>query len=550
MEFDNNVYTFFSYIITLLDKPENLISNFTNIFTILSIFIPFSLYLINKALYLFRLKNFSKTKRPYWLSEEEFYFHTHNYVKTRLITSQTEKLTFNKFITKIIVKSQKQFHLILGESGTGKSTFLINLYYRYNCRIFRHGYTLEYFPLKSPDTLQQIKQLKKPQQTILLLDAFDEANKANINADNFLKEIEKITCHFAKVIISSRNNFFDNESSVPSKIQLTRILSLNEEKYNKYYIQPFTNKDIIIYIAKRYKLLLHKYIKSFMVLRRCGDIVCRPLVLSYIDLLIQNNTYYKNLSDVYNEIIANWINRESHYIISQTAGNKIEEIEKIMFAVVSDIAIFMYKNFPEQKDYYIRISDLNKIKNANFLEHTNGKRNRSLFDRMDDKLIFAHKSILEYLLAINFNKLDFRFEAHLNTLYNFLHEMGGENWSSKFSALFHINYADSSPQITKNEQNPHYLYARSINIPVNRKFISTMIVWYQNALLFPVFVDGKLYKRESIEIKLQDKYLINITSQQNQLILIENIMHIIKVSVANRNIVKIIITTFLIEHNI
>ena len=65
----------------------------------------------------------------------------------------------------------------------------------------------------------------------------------------------------------------------------------------------------------------------------------------------------------------------------------------------------MYENYPEKLEYSIKITELKKIKNADFLEKIEGKRNRSLFNRVNEQLIFTHKSILEYVLAENFDKI-------------------------------------------------------------------------------------------------------------------------------------------------
>lgn len=527
---------------------ENITSILSNTFAIISILIALLLFIIKKIIYLFRLKKFAKTKRPYWLSEEEFYYHTHNYIKTRVIDSVASRLTFDKFVRKTINRGKKQYHIILGESGTGKSTFLINLYYRYNSKLFRH-YNLQYVPLKAPDAIEQINKLEHPEKSILLLDAFDEAAKANVNANDFLVEIENNTRYFAKTIITSRNNFFDNDDEVPNNIHLVRILSLNTEKYKKYYILPFTKKDITVYILKKYKLLLHKLIKALNVIRRCGDIVCRPLVISYIDLLIQNKSSYNNTSDVYYAIITNWIKREANFILPLVEEDDNKIIEQRLMSLISEVAVFMYNSFPNQDDYYIKIEDLKKLKNADFLEHTNGKRSRSLFDRVSDRLVFAHKSILEYLLALNFDRLDFRFEKNLNILYNFLREMVGNSWNSNYSPLFHINYGDNSPKIIKDDKKQGNLCVRSMNVPVSRQFVDTMVKWYQNSLTLPVFINGKLYERVKIEFIINNKYIIDINNKKKHyyLTITDDVMQKIKECVANRLSANIVVSSYLRE---
>lgn len=244
-------------LIKILNTWSTFLSDISNLVSIISILMTIALYALGKLIYTYRLKKFSVTMRPRLLSEEEFYNACNQYIKTRLKSETGKRYVFKQFEKKILIRGKKQYHIVLGETGTGKSTFLINLYYRYNCKFFRRGYRAEYIPLRSKNALQEIKKIEDPRKTILLLDAFDEANDANNGVDQFIEKIEMKTSNFAKVIISSRNNFFDKEKDIPSIVQhVDRNLSLSEEKYNRYYIQPFTNRDVYIYLIKKYKLFL------------------------------------------------------------------------------------------------------------------------------------------------------------------------------------------------------------------------------------------------------------------------------------------------------
>lgn len=530
---------------------EKLLSKYPNTINIAIVLIPGIAGVIWKIICTlideYHLKKFSVTSRPQEISEEEFYYHIHNYIKTRLKSDEGKKYTFDRFIKNIIKKGKKQYHIILGEAGTGKSTFLINLYYRCS-RKLKKRYCTVYISLKSKKALQQIVKIEEQKKTILLLDAFDESSKANENAKEFLKEIELLTSNFAKVIISSRNNFFDAESEVPEKVQLNRILLLNVEKYNKFYVEPFNMLDVQQYLVKKYKIHLWKYLKALRVVWRCGDIICRPLIISYIDLLIEGDNDYKNMTEVYDKIVKNWIEREANYITQQDKAFSVEEIEEKMFLAINEIAIYMYIHYPEEKEYSIKITNFKQIENADFLEKTDGKRSRSLFDRVDDKLIFAHKSLLEYFLALSFDRLDFRYEQHLNTLYKFLRESVGKNWEAKYAPLFLINYADESPEIVKYNENESYVEVRSNNVPTDRTFVEKMVRWYSAAFRLPVFLDTKIYERSKIEFVLHNGsqfYHVLMVADNDVEEIIDRIMYRIKNGVAWREAVNLKVITSL-----
>lgn len=532
--------------IILYDIPdfiEQILSILVNAFTLIGLILSALLIAITNIYRLYRLKKFSKTKRPTWLSEHEFYYYTHNFIYTRLITNG-HKISFNRFIKDCILKSKKQYHIVLGEAGTGKSTFLVNLYFRYNCKLFKHNYNIKFLPLKSKDIFNQIEQIENKVQTILLLDAFDESDSANVNAKEFFIELEKRTQMFAKIIITSRNNFFDCEEDIPTQVHFSGYLSLDFEKYNRYYLYRFSATDTIWYIIKKYKFHIFRIYKSFKVIRQCKDMVCRPLVISYIDLLIQESSQIKNIADVYERIIYNWIKREAKYILTVEKNQNENEIIQKFYSLVCDIAIMMYNLFPTRGDYYINIEELNQ-NFVIFLEKKHQKRNRSLFNRVDSRLYFVHKSILEYLLAENFSQLDFRFETNLDRLYNFMRERNENDLNAPFNPLFRIHHTDKISFYVPKE-NGKILRVYSNDVPfISRSHLETLIKWYENAASLPVFLNQNLYNRNLIKLKISGKYEFLITDEKNNNV-IDKVMQIIKNSIANHISINIAITTYLV----
>ena len=115
-------------ILHILHKIDitKLLSNIAALYTIAQIiYIFYRIYIIRIL----------KKIRPLSLSEEEFWNYTHYFVKSRL--KKNRKIYgFNKFINQVLIKGRKQFILILGEAGTGKSTFLVNLYAIFKCKSY------------------------------------------------------------------------------------------------------------------------------------------------------------------------------------------------------------------------------------------------------------------------------------------------------------------------------------------------------------------------------------------------------------------------------
>ena len=271
----------------------------------------------------------------------------------------------------------------------------------------------------------------------------------------------------------------------------------------------------------------------------------------FYDLLVFNDPFYTlditdDKMDLYTGDFLFYMN--ILYIWEIKRYLSVEEIEEKMFLAINEIAIYMYTHYPEEKEYSIKITNFKQIENADFLEKTDGKRSRSLFDRVDDKLIFAHKSLLEYFLALSFDRLDFRYEQHLNTLYKFLRESVGKNWEAKYAPLFLINYADESPEIVKYNENESYVEVRSNNVPTDRTFVEKMVRWYSAAFRLPVFLDTKIYERSKIEFVLHNGsqfYHVLMVADNDVEEIIDRIMYRIKNGVAWREAVNLKVITSL-----
>jgi sulfatase modifying factor 1 len=104
--------------------------------------------------------------------EEEPGFSSKHMIRQKLIPFLL-KFGFNN------IKEANKYHIILADSGMGKTTFMVNLYMRYisfwNFNK-KKGIKIKLYRLGNVDTLDLIKKidLEEAKNTILLLDALDE----------------------------------------------------------------------------------------------------------------------------------------------------------------------------------------------------------------------------------------------------------------------------------------------------------------------------------------------------------------------------------------
>ena len=98
------------------------------------------------------------------------------------------------FFLKNVFKNKhdnNQFHLILGDAGFGKTTFLINLYIKYLKNPFQKKYNVILLPLSQPRIWDELRKIEteKAKNTILLLDGLDEDLKAQ---EDYVKRLNYI----------------------------------------------------------------------------------------------------------------------------------------------------------------------------------------------------------------------------------------------------------------------------------------------------------------------------------------------------------------------
>ncbi len=286
------------------------------------------------------------------------------------------------------VKYGQKYYLCLGDCGMGKTTFLLNLYYRtsklkqYNC---------VFISLQESDYLEKIQQIENPTNTILMLDALDENDKALANYSGFITELERETADFCRVIITARTNFFENAtkerlggrksaSSMSSKISSAR----------KYYIMPFTDEDIKQYLKMCYPFSRRKQKQAWNIIENNKNLSVRPMLLKFMNALLEDGVQFEYDFQLYEYFFEKWIAREM--------GEGTEASQKLYeecLLVAKAIYYQWMKNgrtgiYPEELENRSEISGLESVK----------LKGHALLNRTSDGMYkFSHKSYWEYLLA-------------------------------------------------------------------------------------------------------------------------------------------------------
>ena len=347
---------------------------------------------------------------------------THQYVSTSPLIPFFIKKAFNEKI------DGERFYLILADSGMGKTTFMINLYIRYHSFFNRHRkYRMRLFRFSHPDTLAEIKAYKKEdaKNTILLLDALDEdpnivSKDPNISdAQAFqhrLDEIIEATRNFCEIVMTCRTQYFPGQEEDPYELKVKRPDERGFYTLNKLYISPFTDQEVKQYLNKKFGYLSlwnrAKKKRANQVVQQSHQLIMRPMMLSYIDYLVEDNRVYDSAYDIYETLIEKWLVREAekrkYSADRETFINSLREVSR-------QTAAYIYDKWRSENRMYLTKQEAIAIAEQHNIdlrpEEVTGQSLLTCDGAGNWK--FAHKSIMEFFIARIFLE-DRRFSGTLS----------------------------------------------------------------------------------------------------------------------------------------
>lgn len=419
-----------------------------------------------------------------------------NYRSSYAFVTKEDMLNF--FIKKVfrLKENETNFYIVLGDSGMGKTTFMLNLFYSYNTYINSIFNKIRIRLLPLGENLDLIEshlnniRLEDKKNTILLLDGLDESPILNFSANELVEKLTTITKDFRIVIISCRTHFFSSENDEPYELKI-RKFNTNGNGYQvvkKLYVSPFDQKDIIKYLNKKFGIFnFSKKREAKEIINNTDDLMVRPMLLSYIEDVMQSSKKVKFSCEIYELLIIKWIERESN---KYQSSNKFD-FQNDLFYFSIQVANVIYENF-EKNGLFISNEEMKKLSidfniNLDLLE----MKSRSLLNR-DSKgnYKFSHKSIFEYLLAYNCYRNRF---IDKSNIYHIDYDLSIFDQALKFYEEMQTNFKSS---FHFNDER-FISYRTSNNVMSNLKFEELMQLKHSKTII--EWLDGKSYKINDIE---------------------------------------------------
>ena len=306
----------------------------------------------------------------------------------------TKESLFDKIDYFIDHGSSKRHLLVLADSGTGKTSFLLN-YYAYNLRQRgkkSQNLLLVYLGLKDAD--DRIQEHENKSETIIFLDALDEDTKAIENHLLRIRELMEICREYKRVVITCRTQFFPSDEEVPVETGIARIgpRKAGEKgiyEFWKLYLSPFDDSDINLYLQRRFPIWqLGDRKKAKELAYQVKSLSARPMLLAHITDVAKSNASITQSCQLYQLMVDAWLERESSWV-------KKDFLKEYSERLSVNLYVCREKRGMERIPYndLIQLAD-----NWNINLPQWQLSGRSLLNRdAQGNYKFAHRSIMEFL---------------------------------------------------------------------------------------------------------------------------------------------------------
>ena len=310
--------------------------------------------------------------------------------------ADTRESAFSYFCRNI-KESPKAYHLLLADTGMGKTSFCIN-FYLFAKKSFPEK-SVALISLASGDAISRIGSITTKSETILILDALDEDPEAINEGRERLFSILKLSADFRAVIITCRSQYFLSDDHIPYETPLPVMGPKKAGQsatfhLTRSYLTPFNESEISKYISKHFPLWkpwkLAARNRAEKLAKEIPDLAYRPMLLERLPELATTKASSTELFDLYDHMVEGWIKRESRWISP-------DDLRSVSY----ELALFIYKNLPEgngriSPDQIEEIAKSSLGKNPSWKSLTS----RSLLNRDSlGRYKFSHRSILEFLIV-------------------------------------------------------------------------------------------------------------------------------------------------------
>lgn len=290
----------------------------------------------------------------------------------------------------------KRHLLILADSGTGKTSFLLN-YFAYNLRRWkRNRHNIQLIHLGSSDCDDRIRSIQEPENTVLFLDALDEDVRAIAGHGQRIEKLMELCKRFSHIVITCRTQFFPREEEIPKETGIAQIgpRKAGEPgvyKFWRLYLSPLDDDEVRRYVSRRYPIWRYRHRAQAKAMALKIPLLCaRPMLLAHIPDIVESKEPVDTVGNLYRVMVNAWVERETAWVDKA-------ELRRFSEGLAADI----YANRKARGGESIPTAQLAELAAGMGITLEPWQMaGRSLLNRdAEGNFKFAHRSIMEYLVT-------------------------------------------------------------------------------------------------------------------------------------------------------
>ncbi len=346
------------------------------------------------------------------LDEDEFIASLKNYVKPKgcrvdpaIYPEPREALAIERFdlftyVDTFLSTPGSKYLFVLADSGMGKTTFLINFFYKKKATFFSRSRPAAIISLAKRNAELRIDRIPHEvrRETVLLLDALDEDPQALQGMADRVDRIIGAAEDFKAIVIACRSQFFATDGHIPVATGIvragpTRPSESKEYSFERVYIAPFDDTQINQYLKQEFP-----GIASFFRRRAARGLVqgvpylsVRPMLLAHIRDVMALGVGGGSTIEVYQAMVNAWVQREHSWVNKE---------ELLIFSKL--LAFHIFTSRAELGAESCPPGELGALAESWGIRDipSDHLTSRSLLNRGSDGAVkFSHRSIMEFFVS-------------------------------------------------------------------------------------------------------------------------------------------------------
>ncbi|MCP4108767.1 MAG: ATP-binding protein [Desulfobacteraceae bacterium] len=285
---------------------------------------------------------------------------------------------------------------ILSDAGMGKTALMTMLKLMYMTSLWPKKYNCVLMKL-GKKTVPEIRKLENKAGTVLLLDSLDEDPMAYGKAEDRILDILDASKHFFKVVITCRTQFLPKTEADP--FRRPGILKIGGYVCSAKYLSFFDDLKIIEFYEKRlpkkwgFWTDQQKIDEARIVVKAMGMLRCRPMLLAYIEELMESPLLKENSSEyqIYDILMQSWLDREE-----AKGGVPASDMRDVCIMLAVYMQIRQIRSINEQELDSLVSAISKKFRAIKEIDI----KGRSLLNRNSEgHYLFSHYSVQEFCVA-------------------------------------------------------------------------------------------------------------------------------------------------------